>query len=224
MRILLVLALAGCEVLAGPPDLADQVRDARDRMHKRFDATTRMQRAIALGQLERAREEARLVDALDEPGILPEWKPYIDRIRGAARDVAAAPDTVQAARSTARLGRQCASCHEAMKARIVFPKPPAPLPGVKLQTQMASHEWAAARMWEGLIAPDDARWLDGARRLAEARIDVTAEAGSLGIADDAARVRLFARRAQTPRSQSERADLYGDMLATCAHCHFVIRD
>jgi hypothetical protein len=224
MRILLVVALASCEVLAGPPDLADQVRDARDRMHKRFAATTRMEHAIALGQLDRAREEARLVNALDEPDMLPEWKPYVDRIRATAREVVAAPDTVQAARSTARLGRQCAACHEASRAKIVFPKPPATLPGAKLGTQMVSHDWAAARMWEGLIGPDDARWLEGARRLSEARIDIAAEAGSLGIADDAARVRLLARRALVPRSQSERAELYGDLLATCAHCHFVIRD
>jgi cytochrome c553 len=210
--------------VAAPHDLADKVRAAQDRMHRRFAATTRMQHAIALGQLDRARAEARLVDSLDEPDILPEWKDYIARIRASAREVVAAKDLVQAARASARLGRSCASCHEASQARIVFAQPTNPVPGTRLANQMASHDWAAARMWEGLIGPDDTRWRLGARRLADAPIAITAESGSLGIADDVARVRAFARRALVPSSQQDRAELYGELLATCAHCHSVIRD
>jgi cytochrome c553 len=219
MRLLLVF-LAGCNVLAAPSDLVDKVRDARVRMHKRFEASERMQQALAVGRLEQARSEARLIDQLKEPDALPEWREHIDRIREAARKVATAEDTVSAARSSAALGRQCARCHEAGATRVAFAK----LPDSKHATQMASHGWAAARMWEGLIGPDDGRWLLGARQLAEAKITITAESGSLGIADDVSRVRLLAKRAIKPQSQDERSLLYGDLLATCAHCHFVIRD
>lgn len=219
MRLLLVF-LAGCNVLAAPSDLVDKVRDARVRMHKRFEASERMQQAIALGHLEQARSEARLIDQLKEPDALPEWREHIDRIREAARKVSVAEDTVSAARSSAFLGRQCARCHEAGATRVAFAK----LPEGKPTTQMASHGWAAARMWEGLIGPDDSRWLLGARQLAEAKITITAEDGSLGIADDASRVKLLAKRAVKLQSQDERSLMYGDLLATCAHCHFVIRD
>jgi len=219
MRLLLVF-LAGCNVLAAPSDLVDKVRDARVRMHKRFEASERMQQAIALGHLEQARSEARLIDQLKEPDALPAWREHIDRIREAARKVSTAEDTVAAARSSAFLGRQCARCHEAGATRVAFAK----LPDGKPTTQMASHGWAAARMWEGLIGPDDNRWLLGARQLADAKITITAEDGSLGIADDASRVKLLAKRAVKLQTQDERSLLYGDLLATCAHCHFVIRD
>ncbi len=224
MRLLIVFVV-GCNVLATPSDLVDKVQAARARMHKRFEASNRMQHAIALGQLDRARAEARLIDDLEEPDARPEWRDHIDRIRAAARKVATAEDTVSAARSSAFLGRQCARCHEAGATRVAFPKLPAEGSAAgSAASQMASHGWAAARMWEGLIGPDDGRWLLGARKLADAKITITAESGSLGIADDASRMKLLARRATEPRSQDERAMLYGDLLATCAHCHFVIRD
>jgi cytochrome c553 len=226
MRLLL-LFLVACDVLAAPQDFADlpdKVRAAQGRMHKRFEASSRMQHAIALGQLERAQAEAKIIDSLGEPEILPEWRPYIERVRAAAREVTASKDTVAASRASALLGRQCARCHEATTARIVFAKPGAPNTGGKLAPQMVSHDWAAARMWEGLIAPDDERWLTGARRLVDAKVAVTAESGKLGIADDVSRMRLFARRALTTKPQDDRTQLYGDLLATCAHCHYAIRD
>jgi cytochrome c553 len=172
----------------------------------------------------RSRSRSAASTALDEPEALAEWRVYIDNIRAKARDVIAAKDTIAAARASALMGRECAKCHEAMKAKVVFPKDPPPSSDPRLAMQMASHEWAAARMWEGVIAPSDERWLQGARTLAEAPLQVAAEDGSLGIADDIARVRLLAKRALAPRSQFDRAQLYGDLLATCARCHHVIRD
>lgn len=231
-KISVVVAMAcGCEATAQPPVakpnsisvLVDKVRAAQTRMHQRFEATSRMQVAIGIGDLGRAHDEARVVEALDEPELLPEWRPYISNIREAARQVVATNDTVTAAKSAARLGRACAQCHEASAARVVFPTEAAPADGPKLSTQMFSHQWAALRMWEGLIGPDDRRWLQGARMLGDARVAIAAETG-LGLADDVSRVRMFAAHAQEPRSQSSRMEIYGELLGTCAHCHFVIRD
>jgi hypothetical protein len=225
---LVLLALAGCDAAAAPPDittLAEKTREARDRMHIRFDATRRMQLAISIGSLERAHDEAKIVAELDEPDALPQWRPYVDKIRAGARQVVAAKDTVVAARASAQLGRECAQCHVALAAKIAFPKEPTPTTDPKLAVQMASHQWAAARMWEGLIGPSDERWALGAKTLAQAPLTIVARGNSDdGTVDDVARVRLFANRALKPKSASERAELYGDMLATCAHCHFVIRD
>jgi hypothetical protein len=88
---------------------------------------------------------------------------------------------------------------------------------------MLGHQWAAYRMWEGLIAPFDARWLDGAELLEGAPLAIAAESDQLGIADDIARVRLYARRALTARPD-ERPAIYADLLGTCARCHATIRD
>jgi hypothetical protein len=231
--MLVVLVLAGCQAAAdpapstAPSTLPDKIRAVRDRMHVRFDATRRMQLAIGLGDLTRAHDEAKIVADLDEPDALPEWRAYVDKIREASRQVIATKDTIAAARTSAQLGRQCAQCHVALSSKIVFPKEQAPANDPRLAVQMASHQWAAARMWEGLVAPNDDRWLLGAKTLAQAPLAIVAEAdppNGIGIGNDIGRVRLLANRALKPMSQSDRAELYGDLLATCAHCHFTIRD
>ena len=229
--VALLVVVSGCDVMAGPTPAPSQtfvekVQAAQVRMHQRFEAARRMQLAIGLGSLNRAHDEAGLVDAMREPDFLPEWQPYVDNIRSAARGVMAAKDTVAAARTAAQLGRQCARCHEASHARIAFAKEVPPPRDPKLTSQMFTHQWAAARMWEGLIAPDEDRWLQGARTLAESRQALVAEGGrgSLGLADDVARMRLLATRALKPGSGDDRAVLYGELIAACAHCHFVIRD
>ena len=219
--LLAIAGIAGCEAIAerDPKSLADRVAAVHERMHERFTAASAMQQAIGFGDLDRARAEARRLATQDEPGVLPEWRPYLENIRSAAGRVAASSDTVTAAKTMAQLGRACARCHEATDAKIQLARELAPAGDT-----MTSHQWAAARMWEGLIASSDDRWLAGARTLAGARLTLTAEGGELGIADDAARSKLLAARAVKLGDRDERATLYGELLATCAHCHASIRD
>ena len=207
-----------------PTSLAQRVVAARARMHARYQAASSIQLAIGLGDLARARAEARTIATAAEPDFLPEWQPYLADIRASAEQVARARDPITAARTMAQLGRACARCHEATRARVTFAAVSPPPPASALASQMPGHEWAAARMWEGLIGPSDERWLAGARALAASRLTLTAESGELGIADDATRAKLLAARALKPQSGSDRAALYGDLLATCAHCHATIRD
>ena len=92
---------------------------------------------------------------------------------------------------------------------------------------MLGHQWAAAQMWQGLIGPSDERWRAGAHALTQAPLHIVAAAvtpnSELDI-DDIARVRLYARRAEAAGSQDARGDIFGALLATCAHCHAVLRD
>lgn len=223
---LLVFTLVGCDAEAEPPakrSFSEQLLAVHSRMHARFSASRAIEQAIALGDLDRARAEARTIAELDEPEVLPQWQPYFQNIQAAARQLDASKDLVAAAKATAYLGGQCASCHVATSAKIVFAKDPAPTDQDRLAVQMAGHQWAAARMWDGLIGPSNERWLDGARKLAKSSLTITAESDQLGIADDAARVRLFANRALKTKI-GDRAALYGELLATCAQCHHAIRD
>jgi cytochrome c553 len=242
-----LLCIAGCDAAAdsqpppqsqrqpsvAPQDLPTKVREVRERMHARLAATRRIERAIAFGDLDAAHREARLVATLDEPDLLPAWRPYVDQIRSSARQIELAEGLVAAAKTSALLGRRCAQCHEATSARIVFPKVPAPSSsgsppgGPKLPSHMASHQWATERLWEGLVGPSSDRWLEGARALAQAPLTIVAEGDlppDLAVGNDVARIRLLATRAQTAKTQDDRAALYGDLLATCARCHAKIRD
>jgi hypothetical protein len=225
MKSIALVALAACGATTDAPvkpDLREQVKAAHARMHGRFEASGRMQIAIGVGDLARAQVEAREIVARTEPDFLPEWQAYADEISTAAHAVAATTDTVSAAKATGTLGAACGRCHLAMSAKLVFAVelPPVQPSNPRLASQMATHQWAASRMWEGLVAPDDARWLQGARALGESRIAITAG----GPESDVSQIHLLAARAQQPGGIHERGALYGELLGACAHCHFVIRD
>jgi len=231
MRAFIAIAacLVGCQVSeAGPPDdLAAKVERVRQRMHARFAASRTLEQAIVFGDLERARKEARTIRELVDPDVLPAWQPYLTGVRDAARQVELATSLVAAANTSAELGHRCAKCHEAAAGTLRFAKDPAPEPRGKLAMTMASHQWAASRMWEGLIGPAPERWLEGARALVRAPLAIVAEGDlppELAVGDDVARLRLLARRAPDARTSDARAKLYGELLGTCVGCHATIRD
>lgn len=227
MRVYLCLLLAACGIEAEsskPSKLVDDVKAIEQRMHARFENVQRVERGVVTGNLDEVHAGARVLASLDEPQALPAWQPYVAAMRAAAQDLLRADDTVMAARLTAELARQCGRCHAAIGADIALREPPKPDPGPKLADTMQSHQWAVARMWEGLIAPSEERWSAGAAALQRAPLTYVAESGELGIADKVMAIRQLARRASTLSSQTERAELYGQLLGTCATCHATIRD
>ena len=168
-----------------------------------------------------------LVAALRDPDVLQEWRPYLDSVRTTAQTIATTADTVAAAKAAGELGQRCGACHEASGARIKLGPIPAAPAGSTLAAQMAGHQWAASRMWEGLTTPSTERWQAGVVALSRARWTIAAEEPSLTrspISDDVARVRLLAERGLAAETLDARGALYGEILATCAHCHATIRD
>lgn len=222
---LVLLAACGLESDSkSTSSLPDSVRAVERRMHERYAGVQRIEYAIVSSKLDDVRSSAKSIAALDEPDVLPAWQPYLAGVKTAALDLATAGDVMDAAPLAAELGRQCARCHQAIHARITFREPPRPDRGTRLVDTMAGHQWAVARMWEGLIAPSDDRWDSGAKVLQRAPLTFVAESGELGIADDVVLIRLFARRATELKDQADRAELFGRLLGTCVRCHSVIRD
>jgi hypothetical protein len=227
LRLVLVTLALGCHHEPAPrPAVVDNVagdlRAARQQMHARFDAATELQTWIVRGDLSRVRTYARVLDALDEPAALAEWRPYVIAVRNAARQVVIAPDLVSAARATGAVGLACATCHVAMDAHLTFSplQPPS-------EHGMQEHAWAAQQMWRGLIGPDDAHWISGAGALSTMPFDLLARVMTphySGDRDDVVRVRELADVARGVGLQGARGDVYGHLLAACTHCHAVLRD
>ncbi len=145
----------------------------------------------------------------------------------AAGSIEAAASLGEAAQLTGTLGMRCAHCHQATGSKIVLPAEPRPPEDPLQAPQMTGHQWAAAQMWEGLIAPSDERWDAGARVLTTVPLNIVAQAvtrTSDVVVDDVARVRLLANRALATKPLDDRAELFGKLLATCAHCHALLRD
>ena len=226
------LGLGGCHIEEGSlvmsrPDLARAALVEQQRMHERFEAATRIEHAIAFSGLERARTEAGYIVGLDVSNVSLTWRPYFDSLRDAAQQVESSRSLGEAARLTATLGQRCANCHLAIAARVEFPAEPRPPGGKKLAAEMQGHQWAAAQMWFGLIGPSNDRWTAGARALTTASLTIVAQSATPSSeleVDDVARVRLYANRALTMSDPDARADLFGTLLTTCAHCHAVLRD
>jgi len=237
MRCSLLIACVvatGCHAeIEDPPSpvqtqaLVASIQAAQQRMHVRYAAARTLTEAIARSDLEAAYANATTLVELDEPEALPAWRPYMASVQDAGRAVLGAANLTAAARAAATLGERCASCHVAIRARVVFAPEPRPADAPKLAQEMLQHRWAANQLWQGLIAPSDDRWDAGAAALSTAPLGGVAQHGIPGFdndIDDVARVRLFARRALAAHQPAARAALYGDLLATCAHCHAILRD
>jgi cytochrome c553 len=236
----LVVVSLGCQASppqASPkPTLAASIRAIEVRMHVRFESARRIEDAVARSDLDRVRQEARVLSSLAEPEALPRWQPYLAQIQASGRRLEQVTDVAAAADASAVLGRECARCHEAIEAKVSFPDQPRPEADARLAPQMLGHQWAAAQMWEGLIGPAGDRWLAGAQALTQVPLTIVAEqprggdlADTIGgtgetIGDDVARVRRYATHALAATSQDARAAIFGQLLATCAHCHAMIRD
>lgn len=228
-----IVAIAGCAADAEPrapapkDDLAARVRAIQARMHLRYAVSRQIADKLARGELLELRALARGIATLREDDVLDEWKPAFERVRDAATRLGAAPDLRAAARGLADLGGACAGCHETTHAKLpvdVARPATGSGSGSALAARMLDHYWAIGQLWDGLVGPSPRAWNAGASALAGAPLEITAERGSLGIADDVARVRLDATRAAKTTTTAERVRVYGDILTSCAHCHAAIRD
>ncbi|HET9987802.1 MAG TPA: hypothetical protein VFQ65_04765 [Kofleriaceae bacterium] len=230
--------LLGLLVACGHPDapatpmqsehdaLSAQIQAADQRMHARFGAAKQIEYSVARSDLDAARANAHVIVALDEPYLARAWQPFLIGVRGAARQIELAPDIMLAATRTGALGQRCAECHEGTHAPVQMSDDPRPVDDPRA-SRMPGHQWAALRMWEGLFAPSQARWDEGALALTTVPLNMVASAVTpsfQGDLDDVAKIRLLARQAPAATTNSARAQLFGSLLSACAHCHAVLRD
>jgi len=234
------LALSACTCESGPHSAGDVASPSastapplavpanavvRAHMAVHLEEAAGLQAAIARGRLVDARERARWFASHDMEAPLS-WRPYLDDMRYAAMRIARARDLATAGAQLGLLGRACGACHEAHAAMPAFHYDPPPSDGITLGAQMERHQWAAARMWEGVVGPADASWEEGARVMATARLDVSQAVHEKPNSDTfalAERLRELATQAIAITSRDERARFYGEMMETCASCHSIVR-
>jgi mono/diheme cytochrome c family protein len=229
MRPLVLVALAACApaASAGPAQTGSAGSDVTARfehdmlvrmhMHENFGLVRAIEHLLVRGKLDDAKELARgISQAPDEPGSSA-WATSTALVRDRAAAIAAATTVDEAVHAVARLGTACAECHIATGTTpdlAVATTPPVDTD--ELSARMTRHRWATDRLWEGLIAPSDEIWSAGLDVLAAAPLP----ASELGKAREplARKLQRTADRARTTKPQ-DRAQVYGDMLATCAACH-----
>lgn len=208
------LALAGCESAtrsqpeepAAPPSAhsRDQVVAAND-----------LQLAVSHGRLGDAHDLAQAV-AVDMPA---------DVQLSAAR-ISHADDLATAGIELGHLAGACGGCHATFAVSADVQAQTAPPEATSLVGQMARHVWGATRMWEGVSGPAERAWLDGALVIAETPCDIQAMMHGKPNAEAfelAERLRDEGLRAGSATDLGARANLYGEVMATCASCHRILR-
>jgi cytochrome c556 len=187
-------------------------------MWAHFEAARELQRAIAHG---------RLTDARDLAGWLAQKaEPRTPELTAAAERIQHAPDVQTAGALAGTLANACSGCHETKGATPVFVIPAEPPDGPSIEAQMLRHQWAAARLWEGLIGPNDDAWYSGVRVMEGVMIDLRWTTNAKPNADAVAyaqTLRDLTAKAQNVEGRGARGGLFGAMLHTCASCHAIVR-
>lgn len=196
-------------------------------MQRSFWTAVRARDALIEGDLAGAKASARLLAKEDFGRAFPEdWRHWVGQMQQAADDLSLAGTLDEAAASLGAIGVACGNCHWAQRTGpgeggvTALPWNESP---DELSERMLRHQTGAEQLWTGLIVPSEDDWRTGTRTLTRAPLEAPERDGRpVGEAAHAqiGRIRGLAVRARTASSYEERGEVYGELIATCAHCHY----
>lgn len=179
--------------------------------------------ALVAGDVARAKRElAALADHEPHQGLSEAQQAMTIALRQTAAAAAEATHSTDVARVLARVATRCAACHSQQAVLVQFDTPPpGSLPTVV--DHMGRHVVAVDRLWEGLLGPSEASWRAGTGALAEDALrspTVTHDADRGHAVDVMARfVHEQGTAALEATEPGARAELFAQLIATCADCH-----
>jgi len=201
-------------------------RPSRELMKDHFTAVVLVRDALIVGNLELAKWNASFLATRERDPAVASWSVYVDHLREQAAKVNDAPSLAAAAAASTELALECGRCHAANGVTPVFPTVDRRVAASGPRPHMLRHQWAAEQMWDALIGPSEQRWYAGVTELAEAPLgqdEIFANASAVpAIAKLAADVHALGDEGRKATTWSDRADVYGRLLATCASCHSAI--
>jgi hypothetical protein len=196
-------------------------------MTDHFSRANQLYAAVAQGQLDRVHQGAQAILAQETgEGLPPRSMPHLDELRAFTSLAARAPDLESAAGAVARMGAACGNCHTFLRRTPAFLSTSPPPADVDVASRMQRHRWAAERLWEGLIGPSDQAWRAGAQVLRDAALYTDALTQDVAQYEQVTKlawtVHEIGARSDITQDRHIRADLYGQLMGTCAKCHQVL--
>ena len=203
---------AAPDLAEGPPPPDSERAKLRFRMQRHFDDLRAVERLLVAGKLAEAKSRAFL---LSRPAR-DIWSIDALRVSEAALALSGAATLDEACRLEAIVAAACADCHRRGGSPPAFrraleapPDDPAP------RARMVRHQWAADRLWEGIVGASDEAWRAGLEVMAAQPLPSLAEAAGHRLQRLAA-----AALSELPRdTPAARAQAYGELLVTCTACH-----
>ena len=217
--LLCAAAVAQTEAVKGqPPD------SLVAHMHEHQLSISQVKAGVITGDLDSIREPARWLAEHPTPVAVPAaWYSHVESMRAAARKALTAIDTATAGQAAAQMASACGSCHDANNIYDQFEYLGEPEDELGTVEHMLRHQWAADRMWEGLIGPSEDAWFQGTNLLLEVPLtpkEMSAENEATEIVREMARnVHSLAASAQMEGDYARRVEMYGQFLGNCAACH-----
>jgi cytochrome c553 len=213
------LVLMLCQSHAGAQPASDTQIHMREHLARLND----IKAALLIGELANAREPATWLAEHEPLEDLPLiYEGFVLSLREHARDILDAKDVKSASIAMAAVANDCGRCHRATGTKPDFGFYREPPSWSDLASHMQRHEWAIDRLWEGLMGPSNGSWARGVRMLAEAPLHGTENTWGESQAEGdelAERVHELGIQAVSALTPDARADVYGEMIATCAACH-----
>lgn len=210
-----------------PAAVAELDAGLKVHMQEHFDAIRVIERAIVVGDTESAKEQARW---LAEHATLSAVAKYPDEVKAvqiAAQALVHSESLALMASGAAHLASLCGGCHLATTSVTSFEWTPAPAENGGAKERMQRHLWAMDRLWEGLVGPSDMSWQEGAAVLLSKPFPAEAlliDGRPLPDAEHRLRkITALAKEASGAARASDRARVYGELLATCSACHAQFR-
>ena len=206
---------------------SDNETDVATQMHEHLGRISTIKSQIIMGNLDGIREPAIwLADHEAVDGLPANFEGFVGLMRQYAREVNNATDLKSAAISVSGMAKTCSSCHLANEVAIEFGYDQIPAEWSDTVSHMQRHQWAADRLWEGLIGPSDTAWQRGIDMLTDVPLqpdDVmnedSADVDSEALDQLARRTHVLAWQGAIAKTPTERSELYGEMLGLCAECH-----
>jgi hypothetical protein len=223
---LTLIVLTARELLAQEA-VAEGESDVATHMHEHLDRITTIKSLIIMGDLDGVREPAIwLADHEAVSGLPENFEPYVGLMRQYAREVNNATDLKSAAMSVSSMARTCSNCHLVNEIEIEFGYDQEPGQWSDTISHMQRHQWAADRLWEGLIGPSDTAWNRGTDMLIDVPLhpdnvmnEDSADVDTEAIDQLARRIHLLGGQGTNMKTPSARSELYGELLGLCADCH-----
>jgi mono/diheme cytochrome c family protein len=207
---------------APPPEIRSAVSILAGEMQDHERHGVALRDAVERGDLADARREAKvLADLRLAAGDDPEWRREVEALNAAARAESTATDVDAASRGLSTVARACGDCHRSLGPVAIVGDLVADDGGVI--PLMKRHEWAATKLWVGLVVPSDNAWQVGAAMLAEAPVApellTPGKSPAPRVVALARAVHDLALRASRAQSTEDRVHVYADLVATCSGCH-----